>query len=286
MIPHVISNLAEQIIRIIITIIITPYLLKYGITNAVTGIILYNVISELLSILILFGFIPKNVKITKKDIIPDHDNIKDTFKISIPTTAGRIINSIGTFLEPIIITFVLLKIGYTNQIITREYGIISGYVFPIVMLPQFISGAISSALLPTISKYHADRNYKSIKRKLYQAIKISLLIGIVFTVIFMIFPDESLKLMFNSKIGVSYLFIAAPIFLITYIQGPILSTLQAINRADIVMKSSLIGLIIKSITLFLTLYLDIYMHALLIAILIQHLIITTYQYKKLKKILI
>lgn len=285
MIPHVTSNLFEQIVRLAMTIIITPYLLKFGIISAVTGLILFNVVSELLSIFILFFFMPKNVKITKNDLKPDYDNVKDLFSISFPTTTGRIISSIGGFLEPIVITFVLLAIGYNNDYITMEYGIISGYVFPMVMLPQFLSGAVSSALLPTISSYNALNMKKAIKRKLYQAISFSLLIGIFFTIIFMIFPELSLKIMFNETEGAKYLFFAAPIFLLTYIQGPIVSTLQAIDEAKIVMNSSLIGVVVKTIVLFFALYLDIHMYALLIAIFIQYLIVTIYQYKKLKKAL-
>ena len=285
MIPHVTSNLFEQIVRLAMTIIITPYLLKFGIISAVTGLILFNVVSELLSIFILFFFMPKNVKITKNDLKPDYDNVKNLFSISFPTTTGRIISSIGGFLEPIVITFVLLAIGYNNDYITMEYGIISGYVFPMVMLPQFLSGAVSSALLPTISSYNALNMKKAIKRKLYQAISFSLLIGIFFTIIFMIFPELSLKIMFNETEGAKYLFFAAPIFLLTYIQGPIVSTLQAIDEAKIVMNSSLIGVVAKTIVLFFALYLDIHMYALLIAIFIQYLIVTIYQYKKLKKAL-
>ena len=285
MIPHVTSNLFEQIVRLAMTIIISPYLLKFGIISAVTGLILFNVVSELLSIFILFFFMPKNVKITKNDLKPDYDNVKDLFSISFPTTTGRIISSIGGFLEPIVITFVLLAIGYNNDYITMEYGIISGYVFPMVMLPQFLSGAVSSALLPTISSYNALNMKKAIKRKLYQAISFSLLIGIFFTIIFMIFPELSLKIMFNETEGAKYLFFAAPIFLLTYIQGPIVSTLQAIDEAKIVMNSSLIGVVVKTIVLFFALYLDIHMYALLIAIFIQYLIVTIYQYKKLKKVL-
>jgi len=286
MIPHVTSNIIEQVIRVFMIVLITPHLLKHGIISAVTGIILYNVISELISTIILIFFIPKNIKITKKDIIPDYDNVKDIFKISIPTTAGRIISAIGVFLEPIIITYVLLKIGYTNTAITNEYGIITGYVFPMVMMPQFLSAAISNALLPTISKYHASGNNKQIKRKLYQAISISLIIGLFFTVIFVLFPKEVLKLMFNESYGTNYLIYAAPIFLITYIEGPILSTLQATNNANVIMKSSIIGLFIKTIILFITLFLNIKMYPLLIATFIQYSVITIYQYKKIKKVLI
>lgn len=285
MIPHVTSNLFEQITRLIITIIITPHLLKYGMIATITGLILYNIISELLSIIILILFIPKNVTIKKSDIKPNQTNIKDTLEISIPTTTGRIINSIGGFLEPIIITFVLIKIGYDTSHITKEYGIISGFIFPMVMLPQFLSGAVASALLPTISTLHSKKNYQAIKRKLSQAIIFSLLIGIIFTIIFCIFPKQSLNIMFNTTEGYKYLILASPIFLLTYIQGPIISTLQAINKAKIVMTSSLIGTILKTISLYLLLYLDINMYALLIAILIQYLYITTYQYTKLKKLL-
>jgi len=285
MIPHVTSNLFEQIIRLIMIIIITPYLMDFGIINAVVGLILFNVVSELLSIIILIFFLPKGIKIKKEDIKPNINNIKDTFSISFPTTFGRIISSIGGFLEPIIITFVLLSIGYSNEYITMEYGIISGFVFPMVMLPQFLSGAVSSALLPTISRYNTLKNYKMVKRKLKQAISFSMLIGIIFTIVFMIFPNESLKMMFGEETGTNYLIIAAPIFLITYIQGPIISTLQAMNKAKIVMKSSLIGVIIKTIILFFTLYLDIHMYALLISIFVQYIVVTIYQYIKIRKIL-
>lgn len=286
MTPNVISNLFEQIIRIIMTIIITPYLLNISLISAVTGLILYNIASEMLSILILFLFIPKNIRITKKDISLNYENIKDTFKISIPTTGARIINSIGTFLEPIIITFVLLNIGYNTNFITLNYGIISGYVFPMVMMPQFLSGSISSALLPAISRYYALKDYKNIKNKMYLAIFISLTIGLVFTIIIMLAPEYTLKLLFNETSGSNYLFWAAPIFLITYIQGPILSTLQAINNADIIMKSSILGIIIKTVILFILLYLDIDMYALLISIFIQYMIVTIYQFIKLKRLFI
>ncbi len=285
MIPHVTSNIIEQLIRIGLIIGITSKLLEYGLIITITGLIFLNIISELLSIIILIFFVPKKITITKQDILPDKNNLKDIFKISIPTTTGRIISSISTFIEPIIITYVLLKTGYTAEKITTEYGIISGYVFPLVMMPQFLSSAIANALLPTISKYHASNNYKQIKKALKKAIGLSLIIGIFSTTILTIFPKESLKLVFNTTKGTNYLLIAAPIFLLTYIESPILSTLQAINKADIILKSSLIGAIIKSIVLFFTLYLNIKMYALLISILIQYLLIIIYQYKKIKQIL-
>lgn len=286
MVPHVVSNLFEQIVRLIITIIVTPYLLRFGIIFTISGIILFNVISEVCSIFILMFFVPRSVKIHKSDIKPDIDNVRDIFRISLPTTTGRVINSVGSFLEPIIITFVLSLLGYGSRYITMEYGIISGFVFPMVMLPQFLSGAVASALLPTISSYYSLNNKLAIKRKLFQAIFFSFIIGSFFTIIFILFPDKSLYLMFHDSSGSNYLVWAAPIFLITYVQGPIISALQAMDKAKVVMNCSFVGVCTKTLVLFLLLFLDIDMYALLIAIFVQYLIITIYQYIKINKYLI
>ena len=56
------------------------------------------------------------------------------------------IGSITYFFEPIILTNMLKYIGYSNDYITLEYGIINGYVYPLLLLPSFFTLAISSAI--------------------------------------------------------------------------------------------------------------------------------------------
>ena len=100
----------------------------------------------------------------------------------------------------------------------------------------------------------------------------------------MAFPKSILEIMFNDSSGYNYLIYAAPIFILTYIEGPIISTLQAINKANIIMKSSTISLIIKSTVLFISLHFDIKMYSLLIATFIQYFIVIIYQWHNLIKV--
>ena len=274
MFPNVVSNMIEQITRIISIIFIIPYLLKINISYAVSGLVFINCLSESLGIITLLLFMPNKTKINKNDIKPDLNNIKDIFSISIPTTTSRLISSIGLFLEPIIITFVFLKLGYQTSYITKEYGIISGYVLPMVMMPNFLSGAISSALLPVISKSYANKKYKETKRKLILACKLSLLIGIICTIILFIFPEECLKLLFNTTLGANYLQITSIIFLISYILNPLSSCMQAMDKSKQLMKINIIGVIIKTSLLFILTYLDINMWPLIIACGVQYIYIT------------
>ncbi len=283
MFPNVLSNITEQITRILIIVFIIPKLLKYGTVQSVSLIILINIISELSGILILFVFAPKKFKIKKEYFKYDKTLIKDVYKISLPTTIGRLISSIGLFIEPIIITYIFTYLGYTTKYITYEYGILCGYVIPMVTMPQFLSSAISNALLPIISKYNSINMKNEVKKKLKKACILSLLISLPFTIIFIIFPKESLNLMFKTSIGYNYLKICAPLFIISYIIMPISFTIQGINKSKNIMIGNLINIITKTISLIFLSFLNIGMYIEVIATFIGYLITTIYFLKILNK---
>lgn len=248
MTPFVISNIIEQIVRLLLIIFVIPKLMIYGVKVAVCGVVLINVLSELSSIICLILYIP-NKKINLSDFKFDKVIFKDILNISLPSTGSRLIGSISYFFEPIILTFILLYVGYSNDYITQEYGVITGYVQPLLLLPSFFTMAISTSLLPVISSSYSRGNYNYAKKKLKQALIISLFIGIIFTIIFMIIPEFLLKFIYNTNMGVNYIRVICPFFLLHYIQGPLTSYLQAINKADAAMRGTLVGAIIKNILL-------------------------------------
>ena len=248
MMPYVISNIIEQIVRLLFIILVIPKLIKFGINIAVLGVVLINIFSEFSSIICLILFLPSK-KIELKNFKMDKNIFKDILNISLSATGSRLIGSISYFLEPIILTFILLKMGYTPGKITYEYGIITGYVFPLLLIPSFFTMAISTSLLPVISSGYANRNYNYTKNKLKQAIMMSLSIGIMATIIFMLFPKELLQFIYNTNLGINYVRILAPLFLVHYIQAPLTSYLQAVNMAKEAMMGTLVGAIIKNILL-------------------------------------
>ena len=286
MFPHVLSNITEDVIRLIALIIGIPIFLSKGLEYAVAFVVLVNIISEFTSILILFFFVPKNFKLTKDDLKPNKNSIKTVFSIGIPTTASRIIGSIGAFLEPIILTYVLIGIGYKSNYIVTEYGIISGYIMPLILIPSFFTLAISQALIPNISKAHSHGHYKYVKDKIKLAIFLSLLIGIPATILFELFPSVPMKLIYNLDEGTEYLKVLAPIALMHYIQAPLTASLQAMGKAKEAMRGTLIGTVVRTISLFCFSYLHIGLWGLIIASSLNILCTTFHQYKCVKKALI
>lgn len=285
MFPHVLSNITEDIVRLVILIIGIPIFLIDGIEYAVAFVVLSNIVSELTSIFIFFFFLPKKFKITKEDIKINPENISEILSISLPTTGSRLVGNIAYFLEPIILTFVLLSIDYSNSFIINEYGIINGYVMPLLLLPSFFTMAISQALIPVVSNSYSNHNYEYTKNKIKQGILFSLMIGIPITLIFMIYPDASLKLIYNTNEGVEYLKFLAPIFLLFYIQSPLVSSLQAMGKANLALYTTIISVFIRTITLLVFSYMSIGLWGLVISISVNILFVTLFAMYNVYKIL-
>ena len=283
MTPHVISNLVEDIVRLVLMLVGIPFFLPKGLEYAVCFIILSNVISELSSILVLILFLPKNIQIKKQDLIPKKNYMKESLSIGIPNTTGRLLGSIGYFLEPILLTSTLIAAGYSSNYITIEYAILSGYVMPLLLLPSFFTMAISQALLPIVSREYARKNYTSVKRKIKQAISYSLLIGIPITIFFLILPELPLKLIYHTTEGANYIRFLAPICLFQYIQSHLYYALDEMGKSKDAMVATTIGVITRSTLLVALSLLKIGLWGLIISISINVLVVTAYSINRVKK---
>lgn len=286
MIPHVISNISEQITRLLFMILILPKIINRGLMFTTTSLILINVLSEFISSLVLIFFLPKNFKIKKNDLKPSIRSSKNVLETALPTTAVRIVGTISYFFEPIILTYVLGLNGYNNHFIVTQYGVINGFVMPILLMPGFFTNAISNALLPVISKEYTNRNYKYIKRKLKQAIFYSLLIGVPSIILINIYPEFFLNLLYKTTHGASYIKKISFIFILYYIEAPLSTFLLATNQAKEVMYDNFIGIIFKTVALFLLGFIpNIGLYSLLISSGINIFITTIRHLKHVKNVL-
>lgn len=283
--PYIISNIGEQILRIGILVIAIPHTIKISIELTISIIILVNIISETFSIIIMLFGLPKGVKISKDDIKPRRVEIKDVLTISIPSTSSKIIGSITHFLEPIILTNILLYVGYTNNYILNEYGIINGYTLGLLLIPQFFTQSISTALIPELSKLYSKNNISKCVKRIKQICSLSLVIGIVSTTFIYFFPEFFLNLIYGEIEGVEYIKILAPFMLMYFIDMPLSSALDALDKSKERMIITIISSVFKLLILTVTSFFKIGMYSLIISI-IFGLFTSTYLYfNSIKKVL-
>ena len=282
MLPHATSNIIEQIIRLIIIIIVLPILMEKGVMYAVIGLILLTIISEISSIIVFFFFLPRKINLHTK-LSPTKNNISNILDISLPTVSSRIVGNIGYFFEPIILTNLLLLSGYSNSYILAEYGAYNAYSISLLTMPSFFVAAVSTSLLPEVSKFYAQGNIDMVKRRIKQGLFFALVIGLTFSFFIFTFRDFLLFTLYKTTIGSKYIKILAPIFVLFYLEGVLTSSLQALGNAKISMKISLYGVILKLIVLAALSLCHIGIYSLVISEIINIIFVVTLNFKTLRK---
>ena len=254
--PSAVSQILEQFIRITLIAFMTRAFLPYGIEYAAAAAMVASVIGELVSLIYLmtaFKF-KKRFKL-RKDFFQFVHKGKQTFKdlmaIALPTMGSRMIGSISWFFEPIVVVHSLALAGVITVTATKQYGALTGFAMPLLMLPSFVTFSLATSLVPAISEANAQKNYKLIEHRLQQALRFAFLTGGLAVVVLYVLSDPLMQLMYGSTKGAYFIRLMAPFFLFYYYQGPLQAVLQALNLARAAMINSLIGAIIKTAVIFL-----------------------------------
>ncbi len=58
------------------------------------------------------------------------------------------IGSISWFLEPIVVAQSLAIAGVATAVATKQYGELTGFALPLLMLPSFVTVSLSTSLVP------------------------------------------------------------------------------------------------------------------------------------------
>ncbi len=280
---YILSNIVEQIVRIIVLILLIPKVIKVSLVLTISLIIIVNVLSETSSIIVMLLGLPKGVKITKEDLRPSKEYIKDILNICVPSTSSKIVGSISHFLEPIVLINVLSYVGYSNNYIVTEYGIVNGYSLALLLIPQFFTMSISTSLIPELSKSYSIGDIKNCKKRLFQITGLSLMIGAFSTGIIFAVPEYFLNLIYNTNLGANYIRVLAPFFLLYFINTPLASAMQALDMSKDEMQITLLTSFVKLFLLSLLAFLKIGMYSLIISTIITLIYSTYLHIKKVKK---
>ncbi len=254
--PSAISQVIEQIVRITLIAVLTKTFMPYGIEYAAAGAMIASVIGELISLFYLMTTfkLRKKFRLRKNFLQSIHSGrstFNDLMRIALPTTGSRLIGSVSWFFEPIVVAHSLAIAGVAAVAATRQYGALTGFAMPLLLLPSFITYSLSTSLVPAISEANSMRNQKVIENLLQQSLRYSLLTGGLAVVVLYVLAEPLMTLMYGTSNGAQFIKLMAPFFLFYYFQGPLQAALQALDLARAAMINSLIGNLAKTAVIFL-----------------------------------
>lgn len=237
--PTAWSSLIEQGIRIGAISFVLPHLLTGTSTTDAAYAMGMTAIGELGAFIYLF----LHYKLTKQRSEKKLDSYPSgpLFRIALPSAGSKLFGTFTWFLEPIVFLKALTISGMTATAATSLYGVISGVHIPLLLFPAFIPAALSIILIPAVSGAAAVNNTRLLNERITISLRLSSLIGCYAATFFLLYGDFLARELFHLKDETGYMKILAPIFYFYYIQSPLLSILQALDRARVAMMNSIYG---------------------------------------------
>lgn len=260
MTPTAVSQLVEQVVRIGLVIVMTVNFLDRGIEYATAGAAGSIVMGELGGLLYILWQYRRGTRQAASQYMRmplftslknSKESLRQLFHISLPVTMSRLVGSIAYVLEPMLVPFALVIAGFPINDATALYGQFAGMAVPLLLFPTFLTYSLSVSLVPAVAEAASQKNSRLVHRRIYQAMRITLVIGAPCAVLLFIFAEPLCQLMYkNPEVG-GLLREMAPFSIFLFFQAPLASALQGLDRADVVLRNTLIGAVVKTSAMFL-----------------------------------
>jgi stage V sporulation protein B len=226
MLPSGISQIVEQVFKLIFGLYFASLLLRYGVSYAVMGTLLGVSLSELIAVAVLllqFAFsriTAKNRQImpigaalseisadmtaasTEKELSP-REILGSLYKTAIPITLGSLIMPLTQVIDSVMVINVLAQNGMDRSAATSLFGLVSGPINSLINMPIVLTLAISIAMLPKlVFRKERDGGFKE-KSQLAagQSIKMSLFLALPSVAVFFVFPHQIISALYTKGLS-------------------------------------------------------------------------------------
>ena len=244
------AHLTEQLARVSAVYLIYRIALSEGRTltpmAAVTGL----VIGEFASMLFGLFSLPADRISRKQKQKRDYSLTllaKNMLFMALPVTGNRVCMNLLSSAEAILIPFTLQQYGLNPERALSVYGTLTGMSMSFILFPNVLTNAVSVMLLPAVSESQAAGRTGQLGRTVRKTVSFCLPMGIVFTIIFLLFGKYMGTFFFNSELAGDFIITLAWICPFLYLNGTLHSILNGLGKTSLGFFNNLTGVMIRII---------------------------------------
>ncbi len=174
--PSAVSQIIEQIGRVVVGVGLTYFLLPYGIGAAAGGAAFgatFGAFISLIFLMLLYKKYGKTYKYANNTFTPYRSIIKELILLAIPISLAHALGSIMSLIDSLTVPKLLKMSGYTESIATALYGQLTGKAFVLINVPLTMATALSQSTVPAISEVYTINNKKLLKRNMEMCFKLA-----------------------------------------------------------------------------------------------------------------
>ncbi len=259
MTPTGVSQIVEQIFRVITMILFAQLLLPYGLEFAAAGASLGALAGAVAGLLVLVYFhwrLNKDIDATYGTHLEPPTNVprqsvahimKRIFKLSLPVSATSIMLPIVANLDLMIVPQRLEVAGYSVNEATKLFGYLTGMAVPLVNLSTILTAALAVSIVPAISEARILKNHDSYLRQTAGAIRISNFICFPAFVVVLILAVPISTLIYNAPGAGPAVWVSAFSIVLLGLHQITTAVLQGLGHPTVPMINMIIAAIAKVI---------------------------------------
>ncbi len=127
--------------------------------------------------------------------------LKPLLNATLPITSVRLSGSVVNSAIAVLLPAMLLKAGVSSAEAMRLFGVVSGMVTPVLMIPATVIGSLSLVLVPELSEDYYAGNHKRLYLNITRGISVSFLVACLLLPFFFTLGQDFGQLAFSSKLA-------------------------------------------------------------------------------------
>ena len=249
MVPTAWASILEQSVRIVSIWALAAYFVRFSLAYAAMAAMIGMVLGELSGLLFLVWQQRRRGRMDQ--IVPEpaytrtaepmRATIRAITQLSLPVTASRLIWSILSAAEPILVLRALGMAGVPLKQATALYGAYAGMAIPLLVFPTVVTSSLATNLVPAVSEAQASGQVERIRHRLSQSITVTAMVAFPASIVFTFFAAPLTRAIYGEANVGPMLAIMAPFVFMLCLQAPLTGILQGLNRAGTAMVNSIIG---------------------------------------------
>lgn len=279
------SQLFEQIIRVFSVYLLTSIYIENGFSIspalAVWGLFLGELASSTYSVL------AASLHFSNKESRGNsrlRERGRLLLELSIPLTLNRIMLNLLQSTEAVLIPSKLRLFGLDSKGSLEVYGILIGMAMPFIFFPSALTSSISVLLLPNIAQADSGNNTLQLKKNSSFGIQTSLLVGVLFTGIFIFYGQQMGTIVFNNEMAGNFIVTLAWLCPFLYLASTLGSILHGLKEMTSTFIHNILSLLIR--IFFIWFFVPLFgINGYLWGILISQILVTFLHWYKVKKII-
>ena len=259
MTPTAVSQIVEQIFRVITMILLAELLLPWGLDYASAGASLGALAGAVTGIMVLVYFHWKLEKDIERDYghdlqplpgteaEPAWSIIKRIFKLSLPVSAASIMLPVVSNLDLMIVPQRLEVAGYSVNEATELFGYLTGMAVPLVNLSCIITASMAMSIVPAISEARALKDMKRVYNQTAASVRISNFVCFPAFVIVFVLATPIASLIYNAPGAGPAVMISAVSIILLGLHQVSTGILQGLGHPTIPMVNMILAAVAKVI---------------------------------------